>query len=46
LEQGSNGICAKALFRFPLTTPRLNRRIVKWISGGTLLKLQRPLKLG
>jgi hypothetical protein len=34
---------SKTMFRFPLTTLKLSRRIAGWTSGGTLLKLQRPL---
>src|SRR6267143_673259 len=34
---------SKTMFRFPLTTLKLSRRIARWTSGGPLLKLQRPL---
>jgi hypothetical protein len=34
---------SKTMLRFPLTTLKLSRRITAWTSGGTLLKLQRPL---
>ena len=43
LGERSDRYLSKTMFRFPLTTLKLSRRIAGWTSGGTLLKLQRPL---